>query len=107
MELEIHNPELTPSVVPASATDRRAVEVFALSFDGYAHWGDRCGSLATAAASAFHAVGTLPADLSDLRACLFYEHQRWRWLPQDPEDSDRAYLQALLDAIRVATSSTD
>ncbi len=106
MEIEIRNAELTPSVVPASATDGKDVETFALSFDGYAHWGDRCGSLAEAAASAFHAQGALPSDLSDLRACLFYEHQRWHWLPREPEDSDLAYLQALLDAIRAATPST-
>lgn len=102
MELEIRNAELTSSAVPDTPSDRRAFEAFALSFDGYAHWGDRCGPLAEAAAAAFHADGTLPDTLVDLRACVFYEQQRWRWQGRPPSDSDRAYMQALLDAIRSA-----
>lgn len=104
MELEIRNADLIPSVVPETAADSEGLETFALSFDGYAHWGNRCGPLAEAAAAAFHAERTLPDDLSDLRACLFYEHQRWRWQPDAAGDAGRAYLQALLDAIRAATA---
>lgn len=104
MELEIQNAELTPSAIPESPLDPQALETFALSFDGYAHWGDRCASLAEAAATAFHTEGTLPADLSDLRACLFFEQQRWHWHPEPPDDAAQAYLQALLDAIRAAAS---
>ena len=102
MELEIPNTDLTPAAIPAGPADAARLETFALSFDGYAHWGDRCGALAQAAAHAFHADGALPAALSDLRACLFYEQQRWRWQPQPPDDASLAYLQALLDAIREA-----
>lgn len=102
MELEIRNAELTPSAVPYTPSDTRALEAFALSFDGYAHWGDRCAPLAEAAASAFESDGTLPTSLSDLRACVFHERQRWRWRARPPADSELAYMQALLDAVRSA-----
>jgi len=102
MELVIRNTELTASVVPTDPSDGEALEAFALSFDGYAHWGDRCGALAASAARTFREDGTLPTDLSDLRACLFYEHQRWRWQGGSPDAPSVAYLRALLDAIRAA-----
>jgi hypothetical protein len=102
MELVIPNAELTPSLVPADLSDPGSFDAFALSFDGYAHWGDRCGPLAEAAAEAFRREGALPPELSDLRACLFYEHQRWRWQGGEPDPDARDYLQALLDAIRAA-----
>lgn len=100
MELEIRNADVIPSDVPATPEDLDALEAFARSFDGYAHWGDRCGPLAEAVAAEFRASGTLTGELSDLRACLFYEQQRWRWRDALPDDDARAYLQALLDAIR-------
>lgn len=100
MELEIRNTDLTPSAVPDTPADTARLETLALSFDGYAHWGDRCASLAEAAAAAFRANRSLPDDLSDLRACLFYEIQRWRWQPAAAGDAGSEYVQALLDAIR-------
>lgn len=105
MEMEVQNSELSPLAVPASAADSRALQSFALTFDGYAHWGDRCGPLAEAAATAFRTHGALPSDLSDLRACLFYEQQRWRWENRPPDADALSYMQALLDAIRAAAST--
>ena len=101
MELEIRNADLTPEAVPADPA-HPDMNAFAVSFDGYAHWGDRCAEFAEAAAAAFHDHGAVPASLSDLRACLFYEQQKWRWQDRDPDGPSRAYLQALLDAIRAA-----
>ncbi len=105
MEIEIRNTDLIPSAVPDSPDDRTRFEAFALSFDGYAHWGDRCATLAEAAAAAFHSRGILPTDLSDLRACLFYEHQRLHWQSTAADDAGRAYVRALLDAIQAAASA--
>lgn len=102
MELEIHDTDVTRSDVPASPADVDELDRFALSFDGYAHWGDRCGALAESARAAFRADGTLPDSLDDLRACLFYEQQRWRWSSRSPDADSTAYLQGLLDAIRAA-----
>ena len=100
METEIPNAALTPAHVPPSPDPPDGLARFALGFDGYAHWGDRCGERADEAARTFRDEGRLPESLSDLRACLFYEHERWRWMGRAPDDEGRRYLQALLDAIR-------
>lgn len=102
--MEIRNTGIDPHTVPSTFVSIAELEPFALSFDGYAHWGDRCGRNAEAAAMEFGENGNLPTKLSDLRACLFYEHQRWRWERREPDPQAVAYLQALLDAIRVAAS---
>jgi hypothetical protein len=100
LEIEIHNTELGATDIPASAADLDAVTEFALSFDGYAYWGERCGDRAERAATEFHETGRVPDDLSALRACLFYEQGRLRWTPDVPDERWSAWIQALLDAIR-------
>jgi hypothetical protein len=102
METEIPNAELASRDVPASARDLDAVTAFALSFDGYAHWGERCSSRAERAAAAFRKSGVLPDNLSALRACLFYEQGRLRWTEGEPDEEWTAWIQALLDAVRTA-----
>lgn len=100
MELTISNADLKAEDVPASADDRAALAAFALTFDGYAHWGERCGERAGAVEARYRQRAELPGALSDLRACVFYEQQRWRWDPGEPAPGALAYMQALLDAIR-------
>lgn len=102
MDTEIPNAELTAADVPESARDLAAVAAFAVSFDGYAHWGERCGQRADRAAADFHASGQVPGDLSALRSCLFYEQGRLRWTAGDPGEEWIGWIQALLDAIRSA-----
>lgn len=105
MDTEIPNAELTAADVPTSAHDLEPVTEFALSFDGYAYWGERCGERANRAADHYHATGELPSDLSALRACLFYEQGRLRWSPGDPDERWTIWIQALLDGIRAAASA--
>jgi hypothetical protein len=102
METEIRTGRLTPEDIPEVYPGIEALETLALSFDAYAHWGDRCGEHAQQAAHRFATDGVLPGSLADLRACLFYEQQRWRWQGTEPDIMGRRYLQALLDAIRTA-----
>lgn len=84
---------------------------FALSFDGYAAFGgsELVADLANAASERWHVGGDLPVDLVELRACLFFEQRRQRWLDQAPgefpaEGSWLAYVRALAEAIRVWAS---
>jgi hypothetical protein len=105
MDTETPNTKLTAGGVPASARDLDAVNAFALSFDGYAHWGERCGPRAEKAARVFRAAGRVPDDLSSLRACLFYEQGRLHWTEAPPDEEWFAWIQALLDAIRAAAGS--
>jgi hypothetical protein len=105
METEIPNTDLTAADVPSSVDDLEAVTEFALSFDGYAHWGERCGERANRAADGYHRAGEVPSDLSALRACLFYEQGRLRWSTEEPDERWLAWIQALLDGIRASASS--
>jgi hypothetical protein len=100
METEIPNARLTAADVPNSAEDLEAVTRFAQSFDGYAYWGERCGERADAAAAAFHESGSVPGDLAELRASLFYEQGRLQWTEELPDPRWTRWVQALLDAIR-------
>jgi hypothetical protein len=104
MEIEINNTDLSPADIPVSALDLQAVSEFALSFDGYAHWGERCGDRANRAAAEFHETGRVPTDVAALRACLFYEQGRLHWSEGTPDDRWTAWIQALLDAIRSAAT---
>jgi hypothetical protein len=105
METEIPNTALDAAQVPRDASDLATVAAFARSFDGYAHWGERCGSRTDRYAAAFYESGTLPHDLSALRACLFYEQGRMQWSYGDPDDRQLTWIQALLDAIRARVAS--
>jgi hypothetical protein len=105
METEIPNARLTAQDVPESAEALEAVTRFALSFDGYAYWGERCGERANAAAAAFQESGSVPGDLAELRACLFYEQARLQWTEELPDPGWTGWVQALLDAIRAGASA--
>jgi hypothetical protein len=99
---DIPNEDLTPKDVPApDAPYWQAIEMFALTFDGYADGGfDRCAQTGNAASAAYAASGDLPQTLTDLRTCLFFEQRRWRHFEADPDPASLAYIRALLESIR-------
>jgi hypothetical protein len=71
--------------------------------NGYQVIGDEgVGKLANRVKSDFEqnekSVGKL--TLTEARACLFFEQRRFRDAYSEPEGSDRAYINALLDEIR-------
>jgi hypothetical protein len=49
------------------------INEFAHTFDGYAHFGEAWGARFNAVRQDYVANGQLPADIDDLRACLFLE----------------------------------
>ena len=44
--------------------------------------------------------GTLPDDLDELRAALFFEQRRYHHFGEGPDGSDLDYIEALVGAIR-------
>lgn len=74
---------------------------FALTFNGYQHWGsfEKCALIANEQRD-----GTLV----DLRTCLFFEYQRWRHYGDDPDDESAPYIRGIVDKIRsiLATDGT-
>jgi hypothetical protein len=93
---------LRPEAVPVPGADWPEVNQFALSFDGYAYRGDQLGGWANQAVKRFQRSGTPSRALAlpDLRALLFFVQRRFHHFGTSPDDGDRAYIDALLMAIR-------
>ena len=103
---EIPNDKLTLQSVPSSTAKwSPTVETFALTFNGYRSIGDEeCGRLANRVKDEFMKRGNSlpPLNLTELRACLFYEQRRYHHFGTEPEGEDRDYINELLDAIKEA-----
>ena len=65
--------------------DSIQVAEFAHTFDGYRHFGgtDAAIERMEAIRRTWEQDGTLPAEIDDLRACLFLEHRRERFVEHD------------------------
>lgn len=74
----LSNAELTLSHIPPQGADQDAIQRFALTFDGYKHWGsfERVAEIANSG----H-----PTTLSEWRTCLFFEQRRWRHFGAEPD----------------------
>ena len=104
--VDIPNSALTLKDVPAPRSKFAGViSRFALTFDGYTHFGDRCGKIANEALRQYKETGNLPESLDDLRTCLFFEQRRWRHFGEEPDAAAMVYIRALLGAIRAAVGA--
>ena len=95
----VPNSELRLEDIPSAEADWSAQGDFAHSFFGYEQMGPSLTMLANAAARRYRHDGTLPATLTELRACLFFEHRRAVHFGA-PTEQMRAYAKALVAAIR-------
>lgn len=84
--------------VPPPGASWDAIQAFALTFDGYAAFGNKLGELA----QRHRAAGTVPTDLEELRGCLFYEQRAWRHAMSVPDRAGLAHIERLLEGIRRA-----
>ena len=100
---KIPNSQLIEKDIPSNRATWKKILPFALTFDGYEHWGnfDKCREIAKAGIATYRDKQPFSQSLTDLRTCLFYEARRWRHLEKDPNKSGMDYIHALLDAIRV------
>ena len=100
---EISNDELRLEHVPGPGAPWYPTIVdFALTFYGYDLMGaDHLADFARLRFARWKRDGSLPSDLSELRACLFWE-QRWvrHSFTEEPTDEDLAYAHELIEAIR-------
>lgn len=97
----ISNESLELAHIPPSDGDWKEIERFALTLNGYEAIGQRLGDLADEHAR----EGTLPVELTELRACLFFEQRRWRHFEAPPEGKPMAHILRLLEAIRAAVAA--
>ena len=107
---EIRNEHLTVSAVPTVTASWHAIVAFALTIDGYKAVGQReCGQLANRVKSEFakDAASVETLSLTELRSCLFFEQRRFNHFGHEPQDADRIFINALLQAIQKKITSSD
>lgn len=78
---------------------------FGYTYDGYGRHAD-IADFANAVVRAWERDHALPADLSVLRACLFYEQRRWRHFGDYPDPAAQEYQRALVSGIREISGGT-
>lgn len=86
--------------IPSTRADWNELQRFALTFDGYAVFGDKCGPMANRLAEAWTNTGTFACEMNDLRNALFFEQRSWRHIGEVPGEQTMVYLRALVAAIR-------
>ena len=100
MSQEVGNSELTPADIPSFKEVWPRIEPFALTFDGFKHWGsvEKCAAVAQA---------RRPGSLTELRTCLFYETRKWQLKGRTPDAASMKFIRALLYAIREKVDRQD
>jgi hypothetical protein len=101
----ISNDELTPDDVPGPNAGWGELSWFALSLNGYDEIGnDEVGALANQSVRYHQEHGRIDPglDLTELRACLFFEQRRYRHFSHDPDEAAVPYIRALVEAIRAS-----
>ena len=62
---------------------------------------DLCSEAASDAFARWRRTGDVPRALEELRACLWYEQRRWRFLGREPDTEGMRYAGALIRAMRM------
>ncbi len=102
----IANGRLRTDLLPPRDASWEQVEEFALTYDGYAYW-SHVAELAGRSLQQWTRTGTLPDDLDELRACLFFEERRWHHFGEEPHGRAARYVASLLAAITSAVEDAE
>ena len=99
---KIPNSQLIEKDIPSGKATWKKILPFALTFNGYEHWGTfkKCREVAHQGVALYKAKQVLTLSLTDLRTCLFFEAMRWKHFEKDPSKQGLEYVRALSDAIR-------
>jgi len=99
---KIPNSQLIEKDIPSSKATWRKILPFALTFDGYEHWGTfkKCREVSQQGITLYKSKQALTLSMTDLRTCLFFEAMRWRHLEKEPTKQGLGYILALSEAIR-------
>lgn len=101
----IRNEKLEMADVPDVTAPWLEIEMFALTFDGYAAFPDEgCANLANRVIDEFSKSAKILETLTlmELRTCLFFEQRRWHHSDWFPDADGKIYIGALLNFIRSA-----
>jgi hypothetical protein len=100
---KIPNSQLIEKDIPSSKATWKKIQAFALTFNGYEHWGTfkKCREVAQQGITLYKEKKALTLSLTDLRTCLFFEAMRWKHYEKEPTKQGMEYIRALSEAIRV------
>lgn len=89
-------------ILESSDTPERWSEYYVLAheFDGYAAFPDDLAERANQVGRDWREHQELPEDLDLLRACLFYEARRSRFIEGYPNEGDMEYIDPLVEKIK-------
>ena len=95
--------------IPSSRASWKNIQPFALTFNGYEHWGSfqKCREVANAGRDIYRKEEPLAQSLTDLRTCLFFEARRWKHFGKHPGKKSMEYIRALVDGIRVRVEAKE
>lgn len=98
----IPNSQLIENDIPRQNASWKKIEPFALTFNGYKHWGSfkKCREVAKEGVKLYRGKKELTQSLTDLRTCLFFESRRWKHYEKSPTKKGMEYVHILVEAIR-------
>lgn len=97
---QLSNEELTLAVIPGPGSRWSDIEQFALTYPQAEKLGPKLAELGARHAEA----RTVPTDLSELRACLWFEQRRWRHFQAVPDGAALEHVFRLLAGIKAAVA---
>ncbi|CAG0994374.1 hypothetical protein ANAEL_02491 [Anaerolineales bacterium] len=98
----IPNSQLIENDIPGRNASWKKIEPFALTFNGYRHWGSfrKCREVAKEGVRFYRENKEFTQSLTDLRTCLFFESRRWKHYEKSPSKKGMEYVHTLVEAIR-------
>jgi hypothetical protein len=99
---KIPNSQLIETDIPHQNASWKKIEPFALTFNGYKHWGSfrKCREVAKEGVKLYREKKDMAQSLTDLRTCLFFESRRWKHYEKSPSKKGMEYVHTLVEAIR-------
>ncbi|MBI5953382.1 MAG: hypothetical protein HY865_17135 [Chloroflexi bacterium] len=106
---KIPNSQLIETDIPTQNASWKKIEPFALTFNGYKHWGSfkKCREVAREGVKLYRENKDLTLSLTDLRTCLFFESRRWKHYEKSPSKKGMEYVRTLVEAIRLHVTAKD
>jgi hypothetical protein len=96
--MQIQTGELRETDLPPAYGDWSDYARFAVTFSP--HDRDLCSEMGADAFARWRRTGDVPRRLEELRACLWFEQRRWRFVGREPDTEGMRYVGALIRAIR-------
>lgn len=96
--MQIQTGELRETDLPSAYGDWGDYARFAVTFSP--HDRELCSEMGADAFARWRRTGDVPRRLEDLRACLWFEQRRWRFVGREPDTEGMRYVGALIRAMR-------